>query len=50
LKLFKAGAASGAKDETAGPWYLNWEFEPSPSDPFQLFLLIKDIKAMAASE
>ncbi len=27
-------------------WYLNWEFEPSPSDPFHLFLLMKDIKAM----
>ena len=36
-----------AKDETARQWYLNWEFEPSPSDPFHLFLLLKDIKAMA---
>jgi GNAT superfamily N-acetyltransferase len=35
-----------AKDEPAKQWYLNWEFEPSPSDPFHLFLLIKDIKAM----
>ena len=35
-----------AKDETARQWYLNWEFEPSPSDPFHLFLLMKDIKAM----
>jgi hypothetical protein len=26
--------------------YLNWEFEPSPSDPFHLFLLMKDPKAM----
>jgi GNAT superfamily N-acetyltransferase len=35
-----------AKDEPARQWYLNWEFEPSLSDPFQLFLLLKDIKAM----
>jgi GNAT superfamily N-acetyltransferase len=35
-----------AKDEPAQQWYLNWEFEPSPSDPFHLFLLMKDIKAM----
>ena len=37
-----------AKDETARKWYLNWEFEPSPSDPFHLFLLMKDLKAMAS--
>jgi GNAT superfamily N-acetyltransferase len=35
-----------AKDEPAQQWYLNWEFEPSPSDPFHLFLLMKDIKAL----
>lgn len=35
-----------AKDESARQWYLNWEFEASPSDPFHLFLLMKDIKAM----
>jgi GNAT superfamily N-acetyltransferase len=35
-----------AKDESARQWYLNWEFEPSPSDPFHLFLLMKDINAM----
>ena len=34
-----------ARDETARKWYLNWEFEPSPSDPFHLFLLMKDNKA-----
>lgn len=37
-----------AKDESARQWYLNWEFDPSPSDPFHLFLLMKDIKAMVA--
>ena len=35
-----------AKDESARQWYLNWEFEASPSDPFHLFLLMNDIKAM----
>lgn len=37
-----------AKDETARQWYLNWEFEPSPSDSFHLFLLMKDLKAMVS--
>ncbi|MEK0417902.1 MAG: hypothetical protein RI949_1908 [Pseudomonadota bacterium] len=35
-----------AKDETARQWYLNWEFETSASDPFHLFLLMKDLKAI----
>ena len=35
-----------AKDDPARQWYLHWEFESSPSDPFHLFLLMKDIKAM----
>ena len=30
-----------AKDESAMQWYLNWEFEPSASDPFHLFHLMK---------
>jgi GNAT superfamily N-acetyltransferase len=34
-----------AKNEQAREWYLKWEFEPSPSDPYHLFLLIKDLKA-----
>lgn len=37
-----------AKDETARQWYLNWEFEPSPSDSFHLFLLMKYLKAMVS--
>ena len=37
-----------AKDDAARQWYLNWEFEPSATDPFHLFLLMKDIKAMLA--
>ncbi len=36
-----------AKDEEARNWYLQWEFERSVTDPFHLFLLMKDIKAMA---
>jgi len=32
-----------AKDNTARDWYLNWGFEPSPTDPYHLFLLIKDL-------
>ena len=35
-----------AKDDTARQWYLNWEFEPSDTDPFHLFLLLKDLKAI----
>ncbi len=39
-----------AKDEPARQWNLNWEFEPSASDPFHLFLLLKDIKAMVGTD
>lgn len=35
-----------AKDDAARQWYLSCDFEPSPADPFQLFLLIKDLKGM----
>ncbi|MDD5298365.1 MAG: hypothetical protein PHU46_15790 [Rhodocyclaceae bacterium] len=35
-----------AKDESAKAWYASWEFEPSPTDPYHLFLLVKDLKAM----
>jgi GNAT superfamily N-acetyltransferase len=35
-----------AKDEAARSWYLQWEFEPSATDPLHLYLLLKDIKAM----
>lgn len=35
-----------AKDEHARRWYELWEFEPSPTDPYHLFLLLKDIKAL----
>ncbi len=32
-----------AKDAAARNWYLNWGFEPSPTDPYHLFLLVKDL-------
>jgi predicted N-acetyltransferase YhbS len=35
-----------SKDDTARNWYLKLDFEPSPTDPHHLFLLLKDIKAM----
>ena len=34
-----------AKDEAAQRWCQGWEFEHSPTDPFHLFLLLKDLKA-----
>ena len=37
-----------AKDEAARQWYESWEFETSPTDPFQLYLMIKDLKAIAS--
>lgn len=33
-----------AKDDTARRWYETWEFEPSASDPYHLFLMLKDLK------
>ncbi len=35
-----------AKDDAAKRWYSAWEFEPSPTDPYHLFLLLKDLKAL----
>lgn len=35
-----------AKDEAAKHWYESWEFEPSPSDQYHLFLMLKDLKAL----
>lgn len=35
-----------SKDDAARNWYLNLDFEPSPTDPHHLFLLLKDVKAM----
>lgn len=35
-----------AKDDDARSWYEKWEFERSPTDPYHLFLLLKDLKAL----
>ena len=35
-----------AKDDAARQWYASWEFEPSPTDAYHLYLLLKDIKAL----
>ena len=35
-----------AKDDMARQWYESWEFEPSPTDPYHLFLMLKDLKGM----
>jgi GNAT superfamily N-acetyltransferase len=35
-----------AKSDAAREWYQSFDFEPSPIDSYQLFLLLKDIKAV----
>jgi GNAT superfamily N-acetyltransferase len=35
-----------AKDEDAREWYEQFDFEPSPTDPLHLFLLMKDVKRL----
>ena len=35
-----------AKDDEARAWYEALEFEPSPTDPSHLFLLMKDLRAI----
>lgn len=35
-----------AKDDAARQWYESWEFVPSPTDPYHLFLMLKDLKGM----
>lgn len=37
-----------AKDDQARSWYESWDFSPSPTDPYHLFLLLKDLKALLA--
>ena len=39
-----------AKNDAARQWYLEWEFEPSPTDPFHLFLMLKDLKAIVGKK
>ena len=35
-----------AKDDAARDWYLGWGFEPSPTDSYHLFLLLKDVEKL----
>jgi GNAT superfamily N-acetyltransferase len=35
-----------AKDEKARQWYEQFDFDPSPSDPLHLFLVMKDLKRL----
>ena len=37
-----------AKDDAARQWYASWEFEPSPTDAYHLYLMLKDLKARLA--
>lgn len=34
-----------AKDEAARQWYESWEFDPSPTDPYHMFLMLKNLQA-----
>lgn len=35
-----------AKNDAARQWYESWEFEPSPTDPHHLFLMLKDLEGL----
>ncbi len=37
-----------AKEAKAQDWYRSFDFEPSPTDAYHLFLLLKDLKALLA--
>lgn len=37
-----------AKEEKTRAWYSRFDFEPSPTDPLHLFLLMKDLRAILA--
>lgn len=39
-----------AKDDAARQWYESWEFEPSPTDPYHLFLMLKDLKSLLGED
>jgi hypothetical protein len=34
------------KTKIRNRWYEHFDFEPSPTDPFHLFLLLKDLKGL----
>lgn len=35
-----------AKDEVASEFYRHFDFQPSPTDPYHLFLLLKDVRRL----
>lgn len=35
-----------SKDDEARAWYEGFDFEPSPTDPYHLFLLMKDLRSL----
>jgi len=35
-----------AKDDQARAWYEGFDFEPSPTDPYHLLLLMKDLRSL----
>lgn len=37
-----------AKDDKARRFYEHFDFDPSPTDPYHLYLLIKDLRAIAS--
>lgn len=37
-----------AKDDAARQGYASWEFEPSATDAYHLYLMLKDVKALLA--
>lgn len=39
-----------AKDDTAKGFYEHFNFEPSPSDPYHLLLIMKDLRRIAAAD
>jgi len=46
FKLVARALIVHAKDDAARQWYIDWEFESGPTDPFHLFLMLKDLKAI----
>jgi len=39
-----------AKDDAAKAFYLRFDFEPSPSDPYHIYRLMKDVRAVIAGD
>jgi len=39
-----------AKHDAARAWYEKYGFEPSPTDPLHLMILIKDLRAHVESQ